>query len=48
MQEKHYAHQSGLQPQLFSEVLCRDHMELITVLNHQILDILFHLERNIA
>ena len=42
MQEKHYAHQNRLQPQLISEVLRRDHMELITVLKQQALDIPFH------
>ena len=48
MQEKQYAHQNRLQPQLISEVLRRDHMELTTVLKQQGLDILFHFVYNIA
>lgn len=48
MQEKHYAHQNRLQPQLISEVLRRDHMELIAVLSQQGFGILFHLEHNMA
>ena len=48
MQEMRYASQKGLQPQLLSEVLRRDHMELITVLKQQGLDIFFHFVHNIA
>ena len=48
MKEMRYTSQKGLQPQLLSEVLHRDHMELITVLNQQGLEIIFHLEHNIT